>query len=190
MTRADDGASLVETLVTVSLVTVMLAMGVPVVGVARAQWRERQACQWLASHFRDVRQQSLLTGVRMAVLFDEVGNEWRLRMCRDGNGDGVSRADVDAALDSCTYAAMPLSAWVPGASISRDPSVPSPSASSTAPVIFGAQRLASFSPAGTASSGTAVVNAGGGRHCAVRINGVTGRVRVLSFDLRLRRWSE
>lgn len=190
MTRADAGASLVETLVVLSVMTVVLAMGVPVVGAAREQWRERQACQWLAGHFRAVRQQALLSGARTAVLFEEVGQQWRLRMCRDGNGDGVSRADIAVGVDACAYGAMPLAAWVPGANIGRDPSVPNPSGTVSGPVSFGSQRLVSFSPSGTSSSGTVVVQVGEGRHCAVRVNGVTGRVRVLSFDQRLRRWSE
>lgn len=187
---SDTGASLVESLLTLSILAMVSAMGVPVVGAARDALREKQACQWLASHLRSTRQQALLAGRRTAVLFDVDHNgEWGLRTCADGNGDGVSRADIDRGLDTCTHPSWPLAAWVPGAAIDRRADVPDPSGNYSLPVAFGTARQVTFSPSGTSSSGTATVRTRGGRHCAVRVAGVTGRVRVVTFDPRTRQWS-
>ena len=56
------------------------------------------------------------------------------------------------------------------------------------PVRMGNSSLVSFSPLGSATSGTLYVAARRGPQMAIRVYGATGRVRVLTFDAQARQW--
>ena len=58
----------------------------------------------------------------------------------------------------------------------------------TDPIRLGAGSFASFSSAGTSSSGTVYIRSRGGSQYAVRIFGETGKTRMLKFDPGTRKW--
>jgi hypothetical protein len=69
------------------------------------------------------------------------------------------------------------------------PSVdPGGTAPGSDPVRLGSGNIASFSAAGTASSGTIYIRGRRDVQYAVRIFGETGKTRMLKFDARTRRW--
>ena len=57
-------------------------------------------------------------------------------------------------------------------------------------VQFGSSTLCSFSPTGSATSGTVYITDGAGHLCAVRVYGPSGRVRLLRYDAGRRRWTQ
>jgi hypothetical protein len=57
-------------------------------------------------------------------------------------------------------------------------------------VRLGASKLLSMNPDGTASSGTLYLHGRGRTQYAVRVLGVTGRVRVLKFDFVKGKWGD
>jgi hypothetical protein len=56
------------------------------------------------------------------------------------------------------------------------------------PIRVGRSRMLSFSPTGTSSTGTVYLRGRGRRQLAVRVLGVTGRIRALWFDFGAGRW--
>jgi type II secretory pathway pseudopilin PulG len=180
-----------EVLVTVALIATVTGIGTPLVLHARDEQEGRQAARYLAGHLRAARQHAVLTGRHHAMVFDTVGDRWVFTVCVDEDEDGVSREDLVSGADTCRFPAQPLDAWFPRTTIDRAPSVPDLSGrvDSTA-VMFGASRIASFSPLGSASSGTVVIRTRGGRHFAVRVAGVTGRVRVFRFAPEAGQWRD
>jgi hypothetical protein len=56
------------------------------------------------------------------------------------------------------------------------------------PLRIGNTSLLTFSPLGSATSGTLYLAAHHGPQIAIRVFGATGRVRVLMFDPRTREW--
>ena len=56
------------------------------------------------------------------------------------------------------------------------------------PVRFGASDTLTFSPLGTATSGTVYLHDRSGRQFAVRVLGATGRTRILEFDAAAASW--
>jgi len=187
----ETGASLLELLVTVALIATVTSLATPLVGHARDDQEGRSAATFLAGQFRLARQHAVLTGRNTALVFDLVENEWTFVVCADGDGDGVSRSDISAGIDPCRGAAQPLASWFSRTSIHRASAVPDLSGNTDGAVVaFGTSRMASFSPLGTASSGSVTIMTRGGRHYAVRVAGVTGRVRVWRFMPENRRWQE
>jgi len=161
--RPDVGASLVELLVTVALVATVTGLGAPVVAHAQDAHSGRQAATVLAGQLRTARQQAVLSGRHTAVVFDRVDDVWGFTTCVDGDGDGVSRADIASGVDPCRTAVQPLAAWVARTTI--------------ADITLGTTRLVSFGPLGTSSSGSLVITSPRGRQYVLRVAGVTGRVR-------------
>lgn len=189
MVGIDAGTSLIEVLVTVALVATVTTMGAPVVMHARDAQEGRQAATYLAGQFRSARQHAVLTGRHVGFVFDLVGDAWVFRRCADRDDDGLLRADIAAGIDTCDGAPRTLDAWYPRATIDRAATVPDLSGQFTGAVVaFGASGIASFSPLGTSSSGSITVMTRGGRHYAVRVAGVTGRIRVVQFSVEARRW--
>lgn len=187
----EAGASLLEVMVTVALVATVTSFATPLAVHARDDQEGRSAATFLAGQFRLARQQAILTGRNTALVFDLRNEEWTFVVCVDGDADGVSRADIAAGLDPCRGSAQPLASWFSRTSIHRASAVPDLSGNTDGAVVaFGASRMASFSPLGTASSGSVTIMTRGGRHYAVRVAGVTGRVRVWRFAPESRRWQE
>jgi len=61
---------------------------------------------------------------------------------------------------------------------------------SSAPVRFGSSDIASFSPTGSCTAGSLFLRSPKGVQFAVRVAGVTGRLRLLRYDAPARVWRE
>jgi type II secretory pathway pseudopilin PulG len=180
-----------ELLVTVAIVATVAGLGAPLVVHARDDNEGRQAAWFLAGQLRHARQHAVLTGRHTALVFDLIADSWRFSVCVDEDGDGVLRSDIASGVDHCQGPPQPLASWFSRASIHRASAVPDLSGSTDGAIVaFGVARMASFSPLGTASSGSLTIMTRGGRHFAIRVAGVTGRVRLWRFDPGTRRWLE
>lgn len=189
MVTRDAGTSLVETLITVALVATVMTMAAPVVIQARDAQEGRQAAVYLAGQFRAARQQAVMTGRHTGFVFDRIGDTWKFRRCEDRDGDGLLRADVSVGIDHCAEGVWTIDAWYPRTAIDRAAAVPDLSGHFTGAVVaFGTSGIASFSPLGSSSSGSVTVMTRGGRHYAVRVAGVTGRIRILRFASETGQW--
>ena len=102
---------------------------------------------------------------------------------QDGNGDGVRTTDIQAGVDQLIESAVSIGEEFPGADIGVTPTSPA-----TDPVQIGAANLLTFTPLGTATSGTVYIRDREGTQWAVRVLGATGRTRVLRYDERTRAW--
>jgi hypothetical protein len=122
----------------------------------------------------------------MALRFETRAGDVSYRLYADGNRNGVRAADISAGVDRAIGPGERLGDLFAGVTFARDPSTPpidgaGDAGSSTDPIRFGASNLASFTPSGTATAGTAYLAGRGPAQCAVRVLGVTGRVRLLCY---------
>ena len=95
----------------------------------------------------------------------------------DGNGDGVRTRDIDQRTDRMIDDRVLLSDLFPGASIGLAEGTPAADA-----VALGGTAILSFSPNGTATSGSVYIVGRDRTQWAVRVLGATGRARVLRYD--------
>jgi len=70
----------------------------------------------------------------------------------------------------------------PGVSIARPPDAGEPA------LQLGGTSFLSFTPSGTSTSGSIYVRGRDGSQFAVRVLGITGRVRLLRYDSRSGQW--
>ena len=128
--------------------------------------------------------QAVSRGRYVALLFTPAGADHTVQPFADGNRDGVQMADIASAVDLPVHPPLQLSADFSGARIGIDPAV----GNGANPLALGGTRLLSFSPDGTATSGSVYVLGRDGTQMVVRVLGATGRVRVLRYERATATW--
>lgn len=187
------GAALIDIIAATALVVIVTAIAVPVVGGAMERERTTVGTQFLAGQLQRARLAALRRAVSVAVRIEIVDDRTSLRLFMDGNGNGVLQKDIDKGLDP------PLSPlhWVDeqarDVSLRINQGILDAGGSGTLeagddPLRIGSSALLTFSPLGSATSGTLYVAAQRGPQMAIRVFGATGRVRVLMFDAQTRQW--
>jgi len=95
----------------------------------------------------------------------------------DGNRNGVRARDILAGLDRPVEAPVLLADIFPGVAIALSAGL-----GGDAALQLGGSDLLSFTPSGTATSGSVYIRGPDGSQFAVRVLGATGRARVLQYD--------
>jgi len=186
----DDGASYLELVVLLAVIGTLTGLAVPVTAHAIDAGRARHAAGFAAARLRMARHQAVSRTTTVALIFDNPAGKWTFRVCVDGNGNGLRRAEIAAGVDTCTEGPYDLERMFPGVEVAVDSRLPGPdgTASTADPVKFGSSDVASFAPEGTATAGTLFLRSKHGVQYAVRVAGVTGRTRLLRYDPGARAW--
>lgn len=189
----DRGAALIDIVVAAALCVILAAVAVPVVGGTLERERTIVGAQYLAGQLTRARLESLKRAQSVAVRLQIVGDRTELRLFADGNGNGVLQKDIDKGVDPPLTPLQWLDDQARDISLRVNQSIKDVAGSATIaagddPLRIGNTALVTFSPIGSATSGTLYVAAPRGPQMAIRIFGATGRVRVLIFDAQTRQW--
>jgi prepilin-type N-terminal cleavage/methylation domain-containing protein len=190
---AASGFSLVELLIVMVLAGALAAMALPVFVHASDAAEATAAARHIAALVARARFEAARRNRTVAIRFDGSGADAMFTIVADGDGDGVSDEDIAAGVDAAIRPADRLSHHFKGARFAVAGAIAGidGGAALTAaddPIRLGPARQLSLSPIGTASSGTVYIASGRGVQLAVRIAGVTGRVRVLRYVPGDERW--
>jgi prepilin-type N-terminal cleavage/methylation domain-containing protein len=179
-----DGYTLLELLFTIGLVALLSGIAVPAIlrGIDRS--RGLVAARYLASRMILARTQAVTWGAAVALRFEQTADGLAFSTYRDGNRNGVLTTDIQRDVDTRIEPAVPLSERFPGVRIGLAPGV-----AVSDPLHIGRSTLLSFSPMGTATSGTVYVLGADGTQWAVRVLGATGRTRVLRYSPQTDEWA-
>ena len=165
---ASKGYTLAELLAVLAIVAMAVAVTLPAAAMLRDGGRAAAGARTMASHLSAQRFKSV-SGRRVRGLqFRKLGNAWTWREVGDGNGNGLRTAEITRGIDPVLSPDQALERQVQDVRIGFPPGGPYPEAppgtgSLTAvddPVRFGRSDLISFSPGGSASSGTLYVTDG------------------------------
>ena len=161
-------------------VGIAAAVAVPQLNATIEHTRTVGAARYLAARLGSARAQAVARSANVALLFTIAGERTTMGIYADGNGDGVRTREIASGIDPAAGAPMRFDVAFPHVILSlSDP--PDPTLTSA---------LMSFTPLGTASSGTLYLRGGDGSRYAVRVLGATGRTRVLRYDATSRSWIE
>jgi hypothetical protein len=122
------------------------------------------------------RAQAVSRSTSIALRFLMTPSGVSISVIQDGNRDGVRTRDIDLQIDRLIEAPIWLSQLFPGVEIGLTPQTPG-----SDPVQLGGTNLMSFTPHGTASSGSLYIRGRDGTQWMVRVLGATGRTRVLRY---------
>jgi Tfp pilus assembly protein FimT len=154
---------------------ILTAVSVPTLSAAAERARARAAARAVVSQLARARSDAVSRGVVVAVRLDGPAAAPILTTIVDGNRNGILAPDITAGVDVVKGPPLHLAEYVRGVTVR--PAGGSPTSYS-------------FSPRGTASSGTLVIESRGGTRFAVRVLGATGRVRLLVFSDATSTWEE
>lgn len=188
----ESGASLAELVIVLVIASLLVAFAVPTTGATIDAGRASQAASVMASRFRLARLEAVSQSRSIGLVFDQHGGRWTFRVCADGNGNGIRRAEIASGTDACLDGPHDLQAMFPGVQIAVDPAIRGPAGEppSADPVRFGTSDLASFSALGSCTAGTLFLRSPMGVQYAVRLAGATGRTRVLRYAPATRTWAD
>ena len=179
------GFSLVESLLAIGLLMVLAALATPSVLQGLDDARGISAARHIAGLARFTRTQAALRLASAGLRFERDGGDYGYAVYVDGNGNGLSTRDVRRGVDRPITAVERIGDRFAGVRIGLAPGVSGMAGDivggGTDPVRLGVSDTLTFSPFGTARSGTIFLRSREGRQYAVRILGATGRTRILAF---------
>ncbi len=186
------GYSLVELMFVAGILATVVGVSVPLLLSTLDAARTHGAARYLSGRLNLARMEAVKRSVNVAVRFEGRNTEYRYTVFADGNDNGVRTRDISSGIDRPIGAPERVgdkfSAVVFGildGVVGIDDSAPLDSGD---PIRLGSSDLLSFSPIGSSTAGTLYLHGRGKQQAAVRVLGATGRVRVLYFDFRMRKW--
>jgi type II secretory pathway pseudopilin PulG len=168
-----------------ALMVVLGGIAVPQVLGSIDRSRGRIAARFLGARMALARSQAVTRGAAVALRFEEGPEGISFSVFQDGNGNGVRTRDIQREIDRQIEAPIRLFEQFPGVQIAVGPDI-----SGSDPVRIGSSNLLTFSPLGTATSGTVYVLGRDGTQWGVRVLGATGRTRVLRWVADTGEWDD
>ncbi|RLE17407.1 MAG: hypothetical protein DRJ65_22835 [Acidobacteria bacterium] len=167
----------------------------PLLGTAHRDAALRRATEQVRSQMWRARADAMTTGRATALVFDRLpGGGWRCAVVQDGDDDGVRRNDIATGLDYQVGRILELEADKAGLGFIADCDIPNPSGDGLLagdlddPVRIGSGNILTFTAQGTATSGTLYFSDGRQMMRAIRVYGITGRLRTLRWKIGCDRW--
>jgi hypothetical protein len=165
--------------------TLVSAIAVPQVLGTIESSRSMAAARYLSSRLMLARMLAVQRTAAVAIRFDTDGRGFRFATYQDGNGNGVRALDIAANVDPEIEQPVRLFELFPGVDFAL-----AVDGEAGDPIQLSGTSLLTFTPAGTATSGSVYLRGRDGSQYAIRVLGATGRTRVLRYDERARRWTE
>jgi hypothetical protein len=156
-------------------------------------FRTRSAARYLAQRAIDARFAAITRSAVTGLRFEPASPDYRITSVVDGNGNGLRTADLQSGIDRTLTVPERLDTHFAGVAFGILAGVPDADgqpANGADGVRLGVSNLLSMNPDGTSSSGTLYLHGRNRTQYAVRVLGVTGRVRVLKFDFVKGRWGD
>ena len=154
--------------------------------------RAAGAARRVVARLQQARVRAVVRGRDTAIRFAQSGAGFNETMYEDGNGNGVLSTDISAGVDVPVGASERMADQFPGVDFGTLPSIPGAEGSAAPgsdPIRLGSSDGVTFTPAGTATSGSLYILGRGGVQLVVRIYGETGRTRILKYYSGTGQWS-
>jgi prepilin-type N-terminal cleavage/methylation domain-containing protein len=185
------GFTILELLFALAITGTLTAIAVPQGLRALDDFRTRAAARYLAQRLVDARLSAIKRSLAHGLRFEPGSPDYRITVVADGNANGLRTAEIQRGTDRTLTAPDTIGSHFEGVAFGILDDVPDADglpANGSDGVRIGSARLLAMNPDGTSSSGTLYLHGRDRAQYAVRVLGVTGRVRMLRFDYARRRW--
>jgi type II secretory pathway pseudopilin PulG len=179
-----NGHTLLEILFVLTVALIVAAMAIPQFLAGLDRSRGLIAARYLAGRLSEARIQAVTRSAVVALRFEQQPDGITFETFQDGNHNGVRTGDIQGQVDFSIEPPRRLWHLFPGVTIGLTPGSPATSAVQ----LSGGSNLLSFTPMGTATSGTVHVRGPDGTQWGVRVLGATARTRLLQWDARTQQW--
>jgi prepilin-type N-terminal cleavage/methylation domain-containing protein len=188
------GYSLPELLVVLAILGIFFAVAVPAYRELVEQAMLRAAADDVSTLFTRARGDAVLYGVDVGVKWVSVGGDVVFTIYRDGNGNGITSADIASGRDPRVAGPVSMKGRWTGISFSfipgfngRDPNG-DPIGNLNDPIRFGRGSICTFSPVGHASPGSIYLSDAHHRQALVRVSPVSSRIQIFDWHAGSRKW--
>jgi len=161
---------LIELMFVLGVAATLAAVSLPQLAASVHEFRAAGAARYVAARLQQARVRAIT---------------------RDGNRNGVLAADIAAGIDTPVGAQEHLADQFPDVdfgAISGIPGAEGSTAPGSDPIRLGSADSVTFTPTGTATSGSLYVRGKPDIQYVLRIYGETGRTRILRYNARTRTW--
>jgi hypothetical protein len=185
--KASHGHTIAELLFVVAIMAILLAFGLPQVKAYTNRAELVGASDVFQGEFRKARAMAISAGVQTAIVFDGAGDDSTFAVYRDGNRNGVRRADIRTGRDSLISGPFAVRGNTSGVHVAIHPDMPAippehGMLDPDDPIRFGVSNIVSFSELGTATPGTFYLAGAGRLQAGVRVTGGSSRVRIMVYE--------
>jgi len=150
------------------------------------------AARYLSSRLVESRTDAISRVREVAIRFTPTGGTYSFTVYVDGNHNGVLTRDIQRGIDRPIRGPERLSDNFRNVDFGVQPGVPPIDSASGDPagdpIKLGIGNSVSFSKLGSATSGTIYLTGRGASQYAVRVFGVTGKIRVYRFNRLTGKW--
>ena len=187
------GFTILELLFVLAIAGTLTTIAVPQGLRALDDFRTRAAARYLAQRLVDARLGAIKRSLAHGLRFETATPDYHITSVIDGNANGLRTTDIQRGIDRTMTTPEPIGTHFQNVVFGILDGVPDADgqpANGTDGVRVGVSKLLAMNPDGTSSSGTLYLRGRDRAQYAVRVLGVTGRVRVLKFDHVRRRWMD
>lgn len=184
-------SSLIELVFTAGVAATLVSTGVAQVTSSIDTIRASSAARHVVSRLQQTRVRAITRNRATALRIVSDTRGYLIASFEDGNGNGVLAADIASGVDVRIAPDERLSEQFPGVDFGALPGLPGVEGSTAPgadPIRLGTANAVTFSPTGTATSGSLYVRGRGQRQHVVRIYGETGRTRALTWAPYVSAW--
>ena len=188
------GTSLTELLVVLLILGLVFALSLPALSDLLAEEGLATAAREVSGILNMARSRAVFQGVDVGVKWISSGGDLVLSVYQDGNGNGVTTADIRTGVDRLVGGPYWLRGKYPGISFSFVPGFDgldpggAPIGSVTDPLRFGRSDICSFSPIGKASPGTVYLSNKKRRQAAVRVTPANAKIQSFTRHGKSLKW--
>jgi type II secretory pathway pseudopilin PulG len=194
MRASRRGASLAELAAVLSILGLVAAMSVPALSEILAEESLGAASREVAGILSAARARAVFQGAEVGVKWVANAGDLVLTVYQDGNGNGVTTADIRKGVDRLVAGPYWLGSRYPGVNFSFVPGMNgadpggAPIGNLSDPIRFGNSNICSFSPVGHASPGTVYLSNRRSRQAAVRVSPTTAKVQIWTWHGKKLKW--
>ena len=187
------GFTILELLFALAIAGTLTTIAVPQGLRALDDFRTRAAARYLAQRLGTARLSAIKQSRAHGLRFEPSAPDYRVTIAADGNANGLRTSEIQTAVDPTLTEPETVATHFPYVVFGILDGVPDADgqpANGSDGVRVGVSKLLTMNPDGTSTSGTLYLHGRERAQYAVRVLGVTGRVRVLVYDQVQRRWKD
>jgi hypothetical protein len=194
MRASERGVSLAETAAVLCILGLVFALSVPALSEILAEESLGTAAREVAAILTAARARAVFQGAEVGVKWVVNAGDLVLSVFQDGNGNGVTTADIQKGVDRLVAGPYWLGSRYPGVTFSFVPGMngadpgDAPIGNLADPIRFGKSNICSFSPVGHASPGTVYLSNRKSRQAAVRVSPATAKIQIWTWHGKKLKW--
>ncbi|MFI5120756.1 MAG: Tfp pilus assembly protein FimT/FimU [Thermoanaerobaculia bacterium] len=188
------GNSLPELVAVLAILGLVFALGLPPFAEILAEEGLATAAREVSAIFIAARDRAVFQGADVGVKWTSSLGDLVLSVHQDGNGNGVTTADIKKGIDRLVAGPYWMHGKYPGITFSFVPGFNgldpggAPIGSLTDPLRFGKSDICTFSPLGKASPGTVYLSNGKHRQAAVRVTPANAKIQIFTWHGKSLKW--